>query len=63
VRGPTRTIDQTQREVWLRLAPIWAVAARESRDDGATPPEFHLLKSATNRAPRQAPEKRQPPWR
>jgi hypothetical protein len=34
-------IDQTQREVWLRLALMWAAAARESRDDGAPPPEFH----------------------
>jgi hypothetical protein len=32
-------IDPTQREVWLRLALMWATAARESRDDG-TPPSF-----------------------
>ena len=34
-------IDQTQRKFWLRLALMWAAAARESCDDGATPPEFH----------------------
>ena len=33
--------DPTQREVWLRLALMWATAVRESRDDGASPPEFH----------------------
>ena len=33
--------DETQRQVWLRLALMWAAAARESRDDGAPPPEFH----------------------
>jgi hypothetical protein len=26
-------IDQTQREVWLRLALMWAAAARESREE------------------------------
>jgi hypothetical protein len=33
--------DPTQREVWLRLALMWATAARESRDDGTPPAEFH----------------------
>jgi hypothetical protein len=31
--------NQTQRELWLRLALMWAPAARQSRDEGATPPE------------------------
>ena len=33
--------DQTQREVWLRLALMWATAAEESHDEAAqsTPPE------------------------
>jgi len=35
------TTDPTQRGVWLRLALMWATAARESRDEGAPPPEFH----------------------
>ena len=31
--------DPTQREVWLRLALMWATAAQENRDEAATPPE------------------------
>jgi len=34
-------IDQTQRKVWLILALMWAAAARQSREEGASPPEFH----------------------
>ena len=33
--------DQAQREVWFRLALMWAGAAREGRDDGTPSPEFH----------------------
>ena len=37
--------DQTQRELWLRLALMWAAAAHQSRDEGATPPERLPVKS------------------
>ena len=31
--------DETQREVWLRLALMWSTAAEESRDEAAMPPK------------------------
>ena len=33
--------EQAQKEVWLRLALMWAAAARQSREEGASPLEFH----------------------
>jgi hypothetical protein len=50
--------EQTQRQVWLRLALMWAAAAREGCDDGATERRRRRVAAPALRKDTQRPRRR-----